>query len=452
MIRGGPPLDLDGRLLEALFSAATARATPFVGSVDALREGLTLAFEVAKVNTAVLADGAAEGTSAHRGPLGGCDIEEQPACRLRVFDSLTTCNGCHTLDPRGNQEYDVYRPGFFGTNGQYSFENESQTFKVPHLRNVYTKAGMFGITPSFIVVSSSVLGDRRGGFFTPAPPFFGEQVRGFGFLHDGAIDTMHHFLGTTPFAVRPSGSTSPRDPGTPTAFQVVLPSEATRAACVAELRQVSDAAFAALPAALQPALSVCRASTPVPDLCFVEPEHPACSGALAAIGQALGDPSFGSLFLRIRPLCFQMGSMLEGGVESGACYPQGLREREEMESFLLAFDSNLKPMVGQQVTLRDGARPQLLTSMLSASARGDCDIALWQGARGYLMTAPDAKAEGESRLLDRQGRALRLAELEGPTAVTLTCHPPQVERAEARRFAFSRQRALTYGPAPLSAR
>ena len=49
---------------------------------------------------------------------------------------------CHTLNPRGNAEFDVYRPGFFGTSGTYSFENESQMFKVPQLRNLYQKVGM----------------------------------------------------------------------------------------------------------------------------------------------------------------------------------------------------------------------------------------------------------------------------------------------------------------------
>ena len=51
----------------------------------------------------------------------------------------------------------------------------------PHLRNLYQKVGMFGM---------------------PAVPFLdagdnghqGDQIRGFGFLHDGSIDTVFRFL------------------------------------------------------------------------------------------------------------------------------------------------------------------------------------------------------------------------------------------------------------------
>jgi hypothetical protein len=47
-----------------------------------------------------------------------------------------TCNACHVLDTAN---------GFFGTNGLSSFELETQFLKVPHLRNMYTKVGMFGM-------------------------------------------------------------------------------------------------------------------------------------------------------------------------------------------------------------------------------------------------------------------------------------------------------------------
>ena len=53
----------------------------------------------------------------------------------RLTDMLFNCNGCHTLDPAA---------GFFGTDGFATFEGETQMFKVPHLRNVYQKVGMFG--------------------------------------------------------------------------------------------------------------------------------------------------------------------------------------------------------------------------------------------------------------------------------------------------------------------
>jgi hypothetical protein len=386
----------------------------------------------------VLSDRAASGTGAHRDLLLGCRVSEPYACRLRVVDTVTTCHGCHTLDPRGNAQHEVYRPGFFGTSGMYSFESESQVFKIPHLRNAYTKVGMFGVSSNTFLLPGSVLGDRRGGFLSPDGPFVGAQVRGFGFLHDGGVDTMHHFFGSAPFGARPAGVTSPRDPGNANAFQTVLPSATTRAACVTELRAISDARFAEMP----PELALCRSSSPIPDVCFLDPSNGVCTSALAAIGDERGEPAFGATFLRdVRPSCFRMGSMLQEGDASGSCFPEGLRDRTDMEAFMLAFDSNLEPMVGQQITLRASelTTPPLLVSMLSVAARGGCDVAARQGTTGYLMTRAQASRPASSELIDRFGRPRRLGESwTAVEPITLTCYPPQAGHAEARRAAFSR--------------
>jgi DNA-binding beta-propeller fold protein YncE len=77
----------------------------------------------------------------------------------RTTDTVANCNGCHTVDPS---------QGLFGSGGEQSFEGEPQNFKVPHLRNMVQKVGMF---------------------FSP-----GDQVRGFGFLHDGSVDTLKTFF------------------------------------------------------------------------------------------------------------------------------------------------------------------------------------------------------------------------------------------------------------------
>ncbi|MCE9671783.1 hypothetical protein LY474_28640 [Myxococcus stipitatus] len=88
-----------------------------------------------------------------------------------------TCEGCHRLDSA---------KGFFGTDGQASFENIPQIVKIPHLRNAYQKVGMFGnpTTPFFLAPDSGWQGD---------------QVRGFGFVHDGAVDTIARFLSAIVF-------------------------------------------------------------------------------------------------------------------------------------------------------------------------------------------------------------------------------------------------------------
>ena len=91
--------------------------------------------------------------------------------------SSFSCNGCHMLDSSN---------GFFGTNGNQSFENLTQIVKIPHLRNAYDKIGMFG-TP---VVSF---------FSAPDSGPMGDQIRGFGFTGDGSTDTILRFLSATVF-------------------------------------------------------------------------------------------------------------------------------------------------------------------------------------------------------------------------------------------------------------
>jgi YVTN family beta-propeller protein len=92
-------------------------------------------------------------------------------------DGIANCNGCHELDPS---------LGFFGANGRSTFEAETQEFKIAHLRNAYQKVGMFGMPDVEFINISDV-------------NFTGDQVRGFGFLHDGSIDTVFHFLRATVF-------------------------------------------------------------------------------------------------------------------------------------------------------------------------------------------------------------------------------------------------------------
>jgi hypothetical protein len=100
--------------------------------------------------------------------------DEQDGLNLyngRITDTAANCEGCHALSPA---------QGFFGGDGQATFEGETQHFKVPHLRNAYQKIGMFGLAP----------GAHQG-----------DQVRGSGFLHDGSIDTVFSFLSAGVFSI-----------------------------------------------------------------------------------------------------------------------------------------------------------------------------------------------------------------------------------------------------------
>ncbi len=121
-----------------------------------------------------------------------------------ISDLVRNCNGCHVLDPDGNRgELGVVRPGFFGTDGKSSEENEPQKFKIPHLRNVYQKVGMFGMAP-------------QPGFFPEQGEgilWMGDQVRGFGVLHDGSVDSVFRFHGAGVFVE--TGGILPGEAGYP---------------------------------------------------------------------------------------------------------------------------------------------------------------------------------------------------------------------------------------------
>ena len=91
---------------------------------------------------------------------------------ITTFEGFN-CNGCHELDPA---------EGEFGTSKHGSFEGIlGQIFKIPHLRNMYTKVGMFGAP-------------KVETFDAPDSGSTGDQIRGFGFTNDGSIDTMFRFF------------------------------------------------------------------------------------------------------------------------------------------------------------------------------------------------------------------------------------------------------------------
>ena len=433
-------------LLDSFVSALSAPPLPAdspLRTPAGLTSALESAFAVSNSTIRVWMDEAARGTSGFRNLREDCSVTEIAACRLRVTDTFETCNGCHRLDRDGNAEFSVYRPGFFGTSGEYSFENESQILKVPHLRNLYQKVGMFGQPQVPFFLPESILGERRGGPFAAENAYLGPQVRGFGFFHDGSTDTVARFHGAVVFARRTAGTVGPDDPGNPDGMDMVLPAAATRAACIQSFREAPLTSLAMLPEALREPASLCVAAgpLPLPDVCFTNPGAPECQEALALAGSVLGDPNFSNTFTtQILPLCFQFGSVLEQGSEHGVCFPEGLAERLQMESFMLAFDSNLRPMVGQQLTLDNPrASDTFLTALVRSAARGDCDLGLRQRQTGYLVVSPNAAQPGKSVLLDGYGRSSRLERLsssDGP--VTFTCYPPQPNRAEARRSSLDR--------------
>ncbi|HEX3346337.1 MAG TPA: hypothetical protein VHS09_17255, partial [Polyangiaceae bacterium] len=177
-------------------------------------------------------------------------------------------------------------PGFFGTDGRLSFENEPQTFKVPHLRNAYQKVGMFASALDSVHAVGSVIPPLN-------PPLAG--VRGFGFQHDGADGKLEDFF---------------------TAFVFIQ-------------------------------TTVTVTFDGIPNI----PPNP------------YGIPLFADPADPTNPA---------NGIST-----QGLQLRHELADYAFAFDTNLFPIVGQQVTLTEGDKTAVAARILlleAQAAAGQTDL------------------------------------------------------------------------------
>jgi DNA-binding beta-propeller fold protein YncE/cytochrome c peroxidase len=253
-------------------------------------------------------------------------------------DRFHNCNGCHTLDRNGNLGASPH-PGFFGTSGRLSFENESQIFKVPHLRNMYQKVGMYASSPDETHAILSVIPQLN-------PPVAG--VRGFGYQHDGATATIEQFLSAFVFV------------------QTTVP-----------------VSFGSI--------------TNIPPNPFGIP--------LAA------DPS--------DPLNFANGFS-----------QQGFALRRALASYVLAFDANLRPVVGQQATLTTSNASTVAARLAlfeAQAAAGNTDLVVkgYIAGRdaGFVFSNGGFRADLTSAppLSDAQLRALVGT---ATSALTFTCVPP----------------------------
>ncbi|MBL1276175.1 MAG: hypothetical protein COB30_008810 [Ectothiorhodospiraceae bacterium] len=247
----------------------------------------------------------------------------------KIVDTVFNCDGCHVVDRTANAGSGVLKPGFFGTDGSNTFAFQPQFLKVPHLRNMYSKVGMFGMANTGFFLADDP--------FDPLDPFngnenvhTGDQIRGFGFIHDGSVDTMFRFHNILGFLPRPAGAVSPLDPGNPDSLPIS---------------------------------------------------------------------------------------------------PEGLEIRRNLEEFLMVFDSNLFPIVGQQVSISASniaiALPRLQL-MLDRADLGECEVvARRNNARGFLYVgngefkrnraaAPLARISGLQHFLSRHPNAV----------ITFTAVPP----------------------------
>ena len=268
----------------------------------------------------------------------------------KIVDTKFHCNGCHVVDRNANAEFGVAKPGFFGTDGKYTFAFQPQFFKVPHLRNLYQKVGMFGMANSANFLADNPL-DTPDPFFGNENPFMGDQIRGFGMFHDGSVDTIYRFHNILGFLPRPAGAVTPLDPGNP-------------------------------------------ANLPIS--------------------------------------------------------AEGMDIRRKLEQFVLAFDTNLFPIVGQQITLNNttsatvGPRIDLL---IARANLGDCDLIASGDKEGYLYQGNgsfQSDLSSESAISDAD---LRQSALKNKGDLTYTCVPP----GNGQRLALDRDEDGFYNRDELAA-
>ncbi len=108
------------------------------------------------------------------------------------------CHGCHLVEPAA---------GAFGTDGLIT-PGVNDHYKTPHFRNLYQRVGMFGMVVVPIVVPT--IGGSLPLFEAGDNDHMGDQVRGFGFEHAGAVDTLFRFNRYFLFAY--TGTPAQRDP------------------------------------------------------------------------------------------------------------------------------------------------------------------------------------------------------------------------------------------------
>jgi hypothetical protein len=253
-------------------------------------------------------------------------------------DRFHNCNGCHTLDPAGNAATSKH-PGFFGTDGKLTFENEPQIFKIPHLRNMYAKVGMFGSAPDINMLIT----------ITPFNAATVDQVRGFGYQHDGALGNLEHFFTGQVFVqafvdvILPNGSNAGKNPG---------------------------------------------------GIPFLDPNNPF----------------------------------------AGAPSPEGFVLRHNIVDFMMAYDSNHAPIVGQQITLTKAtrvsanARIDLMKARATAAAdhAAECDLVatgkVFGVPVGFVWTGT-AFQPNSTRLPPTQDAVVRSLVGTVTDALTFSCVP-----------------------------
>jgi hypothetical protein len=107
---------------------------------------------------------------------------------------------------------------------------------------------------------------------------------------------------------------------------------------------------------------------------------------------------------------------------------QGLELRQALASFVLSYDSNMFPIVGQQTTATPGNANAARIALFEArAAAGDCDLIvrgqIGGRERGFVYSS-GSFAQDRSRLPALSDAALQALVGTGTQALTFTCVPP----------------------------
>jgi DNA-binding beta-propeller fold protein YncE len=263
----------------------------------------------------------------------------------KIVDTAFHCNGCHVVDRTAN-EGSTDKPGFFGTDGKNTFAFIQQFLKVPHLRNMYNKVGMFGMANNRKYLADDPFTGMPEGldpfnnpddfntffqfiFYGNPNPFMGDQIKGFGYTQEGAADTMFRFHNTNGFLPRAPGTVTPLDPGN--GFDLNIS-------------------------------------------------------------------------------------------------PEGMQIRRNLEQYLMVFDTNFFPIMGQQVTLIENNNKEKVKShiklLMDRADLGECDlIARSNSGDGYLYVGGNSFTTNKTAAGLITAGQLRSLAIDGNT-VTFTCTPP----------------------------
>ncbi|HKY39970.1 MAG TPA: beta-propeller fold lactonase family protein [Polyangiaceae bacterium] len=251
-------------------------------------------------------------------------------------DRLHNCNGCHRLDRDGNRGQTSH-PGFFGSEGRFSFENLTQIFKVAHFRNAYQKVGLFASSPDKNRLSTN--------FPELNPPL--PAVRGYGYQPDGATGSIEH--------------------------------------------QISGMVFLkiAWDTINEDGYTISKNPHGIPFFTFDETTH-----------------------------------------EVTGIDPEGFEVRRALAAYLLAYDSNLRPIVGQQLTITSANLADALPRaelMIARATVGDCDLvakARIDGRDAGFFWKNGAFVRDERHGQPLSPRKLWRLLRHETKALTLTCVPP----------------------------